>query len=183
MDLKKISAGQKAPEEINVVIEIPQGSAVKYEFNEKKNVMEVDRFIGSTNVYPFNYGFIPETKADDGDPLDVMMISSLPVQSGAVVASRPIGLLEMEDEHGHDIKILAVPLSEVDPFYVHIKDLKDLDLATQERIKLFFKQYKEMESDRWSKVQNFGDKKIALIAIKKSLLKKTTAKKVTKKKK
>ena len=183
MDLKKISAGKNAPNEINVVIEIPQGSAVKYEYDAKIGTMQVDRFIGSASVYPFNYGFIPETKADDGDPVDVMVISSLPVQPGAVICSRPIGMLEMEDEHGRDIKILAVPASEVDPFYVHINNLEDLDLATQERIKLFFKQYKEMESDRWSKVQNFGDKKVALTAIKKSLLKKPAPKKVIKKKK
>ncbi len=169
MDLKKITAGKKAPEEINVVVEIPQGSGVKYEFDEKMDAIEVDRFIGSASVYPFNYGFIPMTLADDGDAMDVMILSSMPVTPGSVMVCRPIGLLDMEDEHGIDTKILAVPAHDIDPFYAHVKDLDDIDNPTKERIKLFFKQYKEMEANRWSKVQNFGKRKNALKAIKKAI--------------
>lgn len=166
MDLVKIGAGKKAPQEINVVIEIPQGSSVKYEFDEKMDAIEVDRFIGNASVYPFNYGFIPMTLADDGDAMDVMILSSMPVAPGSVMVCRPIGLLDMEDEHGVDTKILAVPAHGVDPFYAHVEELDDIDSPTKERIKLFFKQYKEMEVDRWSKVQNFGKRKDALKAIK-----------------
>jgi len=169
MDLKKITAGKKAPQEINVVIEIPQGSAVKYEFDEEIDAMEVDRFIGSASVYPFNYGFIPHTLADDGDATDVLVLSSMPVAPGAVMVCRPIGYLEMEDEHGVDTKILAVPTESVDPFYAHIEDIKNVDTPTQERIKLFFKQYKEMEVERWSKVQEFAGKKAALKVIKETM--------------
>lgn len=165
MDLSKVTIGDKAPQEINVVIEIPQGSAVKYEIDEETGNLEVDRFIGSASVYPFNYGFIPETLAHDGDALDVMVISSLPVDPESIITVKPVGLLEMEDEHGGDEKILAVPISEVDPFYAHIEKLEDIDLPTRERIKLFFKQYKEMEAERWSKVQNFQGKEEAIKAI------------------
>lgn len=169
MDLEKIGAGKKAPNEINVFVEIPQGSGVKYEFDEKMDAIEVDRFIGSASVYPFNYGFIPMTLADDGDAMDVMILSSMPVAPGSVMVCRPIGLLGMEDEHGVDTKILAVPAHSIDPFYTHIEDLKDVDASTQERIRLFFKQYKEMEAGRWSRVSNFGKRKAALAAIKGAL--------------
>lgn len=171
MDLKKIGAGKKAPDEINVFVEVPQGSSVKYEFDEEMDAIEVDRFIGSASVYPFNYGFIPMTLADDGDALDVMILSSMAVVSGSIIACHPIGLLEMEDEHGIDTKILAVPARGIDPFYDHIKELEDVDRSTKERIKLFFKQYKEMEANRWSRVQNFGDRKSALIVIREAILK------------
>ena len=169
MDLEKIKIGDKAPEEVSAIIEIPQGSAVKYEIDTDTGNLEVDRFIGSSSVYPFNYGFIPETLADDGDALDVLVISSLPVAPESVIAVKPIGVLWMEDEHGKDEKILAVPTDEVDPFYAHVNDLNDIDLPTRERIKLFFKQYKEMESNRWSEVENFGDRKEALIAVKEAM--------------
>lgn len=169
MDLKNIKIGDQAPAEVNAIIEIPQGSAVKYEIDEQTGNLEVDRFIGSSSVYPFNYGFIPETLADDGDALDVMVISSLPVTPESVIAVKPVGVLWMEDEHGKDEKILAVPSSEVDPFYAHVNDINDIDLPTRERIKLFFKQYKEMESDRWSEVENFGDKAEALESIKQAM--------------
>jgi len=169
MDLTKITAGKKAPQEINVVIEIPQGSGVKYEFDEKMDAIEVDRFIGVASVYPFNYGFIPMTLASDGDSLDVMVLSSMPVVPGVVIRCRPIGLLEMEDEHGVDVKILAVPVKGIDPFYDYIKELSEIDKSTLERIRLFFKQYKELESGRWSKVNNFGNRQQALKVIKVAL--------------
>lgn len=165
MDLKNIKIGDMAPEEVSAIIEIPQGSAVKYEIDPETGNLEVDRFIGSSSVYPFNYGFIPETLADDGDALDVLVISSLPVTPESVIMVKPIGVLWMEDEHGKDEKILAVPASVVDPFYAHINDLADIDLPTRERIKLFFKQYKEMEANRWSEVENFGDRAEALKSI------------------
>jgi len=168
MEVKNLKIGDKAPEEVNVVIEIPQGSAVKYEIDASTGELEVDRFIGSASVYPFNYGFIPETLAPDGDALDAMVISSLPVEPEAVIVCRPIGLLDMEDEHGGDTKIICVPTDQTDASYSGIKDLEDLDVAVKEKIKLFFAQYKEMEKKKWSKVQNFRGKDAAFEAIRKA---------------
>ena len=166
MDLTKIKIGDKAPAEVNAVIEIPQGSSVKYEVDESTGKLEADRLIGSSLAYPFSYGFIPETLADDGDALDVLVITDGPADSGAVLLVRPVGILWMEDEHGQDEKILAVPVGDGDS---KITDLDDFDLPTREAIKLFFKQYKEMEPDRWSQVENFGDKREALSAITKAM--------------
>jgi inorganic pyrophosphatase len=168
MDLSNIKIGDKAPKEINAVIEIPQGSAVKYEIDEKTGALEVDRFISEDLAYPYNYGFIPETLADDGDALDAVVISSLPVEPESVIVCRPIGVLQMEDEHGRDEKILCVPLAEIDVGYSKIKDLNDLDLPTLEKIKLFFAQYKEAEKKRWSKVLSFGDRAAAFKSVEKS---------------
>ncbi len=164
MDITKIKIGDKAPAEFNAVIEIPQGSLVKYEFN-REGELKVDRFMGLAEAYPFNYGFIPETLAGDGDALDVMALSSQPVESGSSMMCRPIGILQMEDEGGMDEKILAVPLGQADADYSSINDLVDLDLPTREKIKLFFVQYKETEQKHWSKVANFGDRAEAIKGI------------------
>jgi len=169
MDFKKISSGKKVPQEINVLIEIPQGSGVKYELDKKSGAMFVDRFIYASSVYPYNYGFIPHTKSKDGDPLDVMVISSAAVQSGVLIKARPIGLLEMDDEAGVDTKIIAVPMESVDPFFSHINDIKDLDEPTLKRIKFFFSRYKELDKGRWSKVHGFRARDEAYKEIRKSL--------------
>lgn len=167
--MKNIQIGEKAPEEFNVVIEIPMGSAVKYEIDADTGALEVDRFIGSADVYPYNYGFIPETLATDGDPLDVMLISSLPLLPEAIVAVRPVAMLEMEDEKGMDDKVICVLISEADPALSGINDLNDIDMPTQEKIKLFFKNYKEMERGKWTKVQNFVGQAKAIEAIREAM--------------
>lgn len=177
MEFKKITCGKNVPKEINVLIEIPQGSSVKYELNKEAGLMEVDRFIYSSSVYPYNYGFIPHTLAEDGDPLDVLVISSQPVESGVIIRSRPVGLLQMEDEKGIDMKIIAVPVEAVDPFYAHVQDIGDVDEATKHRIKFFFKRYKELDKNRWTKVENFVNRDEAYKEIKKSVAK---AKKIKK---
>lgn len=164
MEMAKIKIGERAPKEFNVVVEIPQGSAVKYELN-RSGVLEVDRLIGAAEAYPYSYGFIPETLAGDGDPLDAVVVSAQAIEPKSVIACRPIGVLRMEDEAGPDEKILAVPINEVDPAYAQIKDLGDLDLPAREKIKLFFAQYKEMEKSKWSKVRDFGDQAEALAVI------------------
>ncbi len=169
MDYKKISAGKKPPYQINVIIEIPQGSGVKYELDKKSGAMFVDRFIYTSNIYPFNYGFVPKTLAKDKDPLDVMVISSSCVQSGTVIEAKPIGLLEMEDEQGEDTKIIAVPLNSIDPFYEKVEDISDIDEPTLKRIKLFFSRYKELDKGRWSKVHGFKGRDEAYKEIKKAL--------------
>lgn len=154
--------------EINVFIEIPQGSFVKYEVDQKKGILVVDRFISTAMGYPFNYGYVPNTKAKDGDPVDVIVISTYPVQAGAILPSRAIGMLQMEDEAGEDNKIIAVPTQKVDPFYAHIKNLADLNEATKKMIKHFFENYKKIEPNKWVKVNNFLDKEAAYKEIKES---------------
>ncbi len=149
---ERIGPGPKAPEEINVVIEIPMGSNVKYEMDKETGVVFVDRFLYTAMVYPFNYGFVPGTLEEDGDPVDVLVISSQPVHPGAVIRARPVGLLEMEDEEGPDSKVIAVPVEKLDPTYANVRDVKDLPEALRERIKHFFEHYKELEPGKWVKV-------------------------------
>ncbi len=168
MDLKKLPIG-KPPHEVNVIIEIPQGGSVKYEIDKASGALIVDRFIHTAMVYPFNYGFIPHTLADDGDPVDVLVISAQAVEPGCVIAARPIGMLEMEDEAGMDTKILAVPAKNVDPWYAETSELSDLDKVTQEKIKHFFTHYKELEEGKWVKIKRFLPRKDALKAIEKAI--------------
>lgn len=169
MNLEKLSAGKNVPEEINVLIEIPQGSYVKYELDKESEAIMVDRFVYTTMAYPFNYGFMPGTKADDGDAVDVMVLSTHPVHPGCVIPARPIGMLEMEDEAGMDNKILAVPTKKVDPFFARIEDIGDLDEITKNKIKHFFEHYKELEPGKWVKVRNFLGRKEAMADIERSI--------------
>jgi len=169
MDLAKLSAGKNVPQEVNVFIEIPQGSSIKYELDKKSGVVMVDRFNFSAMFYPFNYGFIPGTKAEDGDPTDVLVISSYSVAPGTVIPSRPIGMLEMEDEAGIDTKIIAVPTLKVDPFFAKINDVSDLDEMTKKKIQHFFNHYKELEPNKWVKTKSFLGKEEAYRDIKKSI--------------
>ncbi len=169
MQLDRISIGNP-PEDVNVVIEIPQGSSIKYEIDKASGAIVVDRFIHTAMVYPFNYGFIPHTHAEDGDPVDVLLISAQPVAPGCVIAARPIGMLEMEDEAGIDTKILAVPTKAVDPWFAKIVEAADLDEATQEKIKHFFTHYKELEEGKWVKIRNILGRSAALEAIKKAMV-------------
>lgn len=176
MNISKLSSGKNPPEEINVLIEIPQGSTVKYELDKNTGLILVDRFTYTAMSYPFNYGFIPQTKAEDNDPVDVLLISSYPVYPGTVISARPIGMLEMEDEAGIDTKIIAVPIKKVDPFKSNIKDVADLSPETKEMIKHFFEHYKELEPGKWVKTRNFLPKARALKTIKKALINKTSLK-------
>ena len=169
MNISKLSVGKNPPEEVNVFIEIPQGSSVKYELDKESGIIMVDRFNFTAMFYPFNYGFIPGTSAEDGDPADVLVISSYPVQPGAVIPSRPIGMLEMEDEAGIDTKIIAVPTLKVDPFFSKINNINDLDEMTKRKIQHFFNHYKELEPNKWVKIKNFLSKEEAYKAIKKAI--------------
>jgi inorganic pyrophosphatase len=155
-------------EEIQVLIEIPKSSLVKYEIDKDTGVLVVDRFIYTAMGYPFNYGYLPGTKAKDGDAVDVMVISTYPVQAGSMLPSRIIGMLEMEDEAGCDNKIIAVPTKKVDPFYASIQDLADLNDATKNLIKHFFEKYKDIEPGKWTKVKNFLGKEAAFKEIEES---------------
>ncbi len=155
MNLKSLSKGKHYPEEVNVVIEIPQNTGIKYEVDEESGEIFVDRFLYTAMQYPFNYGFIPGTKGEDGDPFDVLVISSQAVAPGAVLPSRVIGMLETEDEEGVDHKFIAVPRAKIDPYFAKINDVADLDEIYREKIKHFFEHYKELEKGKWVKVKNF----------------------------
>jgi len=163
-----LTSGDKTPEEVNVLIEIPQGGTIKYELNKETGYMFVDRFIHGAMYYPFNYGFIPETMSEDGDPIDVLVISTFPVHPGCVLPSRPIGMLEMEDEAGIDTKIIAVPRAKIDPFYKEITEVSQLPEMLRDKIKNFFERYKDLESGKWVKVKEFHGVKKAYDAINKS---------------
>jgi inorganic pyrophosphatase len=152
--------------EIDVLIEIPKGSLVKYEVDKDSGKLVVDRFIYTAMGYPFNYGYLPNTLAPDGDPADIVVISTHAVQPGSILPSRIIGMLEMEDEAGIDNKIIAVPTEKVDPFYAQIKDISDLSPAKKNLIKHFFESYKQIEPNKWTKVKDFVDKAAALKEIK-----------------
>lgn len=170
MDLQKISLGRTPPSEINVIIEIPQGSSVKYELDKNSGALAVDRFLHTSMSYPFNYGFIPHTHAEDGDPVDVVLISSLAVAPGSVVSARPIGLLEMEDEAGPDNKIIAAPTEKIDPALAHVKNINDINNHLKQRIKHFFESYKELEPGKWVKTKEFLSKEFAEEEIRRSLI-------------
>jgi inorganic pyrophosphatase len=157
-------------QEINVLIEIPKSSLVKYEIDKETGVLVVDRFIYTAMGYPFNYGYLPNTKSKDGDAVDVMVVSTYPVQAGSILPSRVIGMLEMEDEAGIDNKIIAVPTKKVDPFYASIQDLSDLNEATKNLIKHFFENYKDIEPGKWTKVKSFLGKEDAWKEIDESML-------------
>lgn len=150
MDINKISTGKNPPYDINVIVEIPQGGQpVKYEMDKESGAMFVDRFLHTSMVYPSNYGFIPHTISGDGDPCDVLIIGQSPVIPGAVIRSRPIGALIMEDESGADEKILAVPVDQLHPFYSKVQSYKDLPEILCEQIAHFFQHYKDLEKGKW----------------------------------
>ncbi len=169
MDIKKLSVGKNAPEEVNVFVEIPQGVSVKYELDKESGLIFVDRFLYTEMNYPFNYGFVPGTLAQDGDPVDVLVLSSKPVVPGIVIPSRPIGMLEMEDEAGIDNKVVAVPLPKVDPKFKDYNDVSDIPAKTKDEIKYFFENYKKSEPGKWVKIKDWKDKKSATEEIRKAL--------------
>lgn len=166
MDLKKIPAESDVYENVNVVIEVPYGSnPVKYEFDKKMGVMMVDRILATPMYYPCNYGFIPNTLAGDGDPIDALVITRFPLIPGCVISGKPIGVLVMEDEGGMDEKILIAPSHKLDHFSTY-ENLNDLPEALLSQIKHFFEHYKDLEKNKWVKVKLFGNKDVAKNLIK-----------------
>ncbi len=155
--------------EIDVLVEISKNSNVKYELDKEKNLIRVDRFLYTSMVFPFNYGFIPETLADDGDPVDVVVLSYASILPGSLIKVTPIGVLEMEDEAGKDEKIIAVPLKKIDPFWAHYGDIKDLPQIYKDQIKHFFENYKTLEPGKWVKIKNWLGKEKAEELINKAI--------------
>lgn len=153
---KQISAGQNVPDDCNVVIEIPAHSEpIKYEVDKKTGALFVDRFMTATMRYPCDYGYIPNTLAEDNDPIDVLVICPFPLLSGCIVRVRPIGMLKMTDESGKDAKILAVPINKLTPIYEDIKKPGDLFPLLIEQISHFFKHYKDLEKGKWVKIEGW----------------------------
>ena len=153
MDLSKIAAGRNPPKDINVLIEIPVGGVpVKYEIDKASGSLFVDRFLHTAMYYPGNYGFIPQTLSEDGDPADVLVIAPVPVVPGAVIRCRPVGALVMKDQAGPDEKILAVPVDALHPFYENVRSYTDLPVILCDQIAHFFSHYKDLEKDKWTDV-------------------------------
>ena len=153
MDLSKISSGEKLPEQINVIIEIPAlSSSVKYEVDKHSGGVEVDRFMNTPMHYPCNYGFVPQTIAEDGDPLDVLVLTPFPLLVGCFIQCHPIDVLEMTDESGRDIKLLVKPVSGMHSGYDDVNILTDLPSNLSEKIVHFFKHYKELDANKWTEV-------------------------------
>jgi inorganic pyrophosphatase len=158
MDLNKVTAGRNPPKEIHAFIEIPVGGVpVKYELDKESGALYVDRFLHTAMFYPGNYGFIPHTLSQDGDPCDVLVIAPVPVIPGAVVRCRPVGALLMEDQAGQDEKILAVPVDDLHPFYTGITSCGDLPQILRDQIAHFFAHYKDLEKGKWSDIRKWID--------------------------
>ncbi len=153
--LDKLGPGEKAPEIVNAYIEIPMNSSVKYELDKDACVVRVDRFLYTSMSYPFNYGFVPGTLEEDGDPVDILVLSRQPLHPGVVIDVKPIAVLVTEDEKGLDNKIVAVPKSKIDPYYESYKDVDDIPTIIKNKIKHFFEHYKELEPGKWVKVKEW----------------------------
>lgn len=168
--LSEVTAGDKTPHEVNVIIEIPAHSEpVKYEVDKKTGAMFVDRFMSTSMRYPCDYGYIPQTLSDDGDPADVLVVGPLPLITGSVITVRPIGMLKMTDESGEDCKILAVPTDDLTPLYHEIKEPQDLHQLTLDRISHFFEHYKDLEKNKWVKIAGWENADAAKQEILKSI--------------
>lgn len=158
MSLNHVPAGINLPDDFYSIIEIPQNiDPIKYEMNKEYDAIFIDRFLSTAMFYPANYGYIPQTLSEDGDPLDVLVISPYPVVIGSVIRSRPIGVMYMEDEHGIDAKIIAVPHPKLSKLYDNVLNLEDIDKSTLNRIQHFFEHYKDLEEGKWVKVHGWGD--------------------------
>ncbi len=172
MDTKKINIGDKCPEEFNMIVEIPQGIApVKYELDKDSGALVVDRFVSTPMFYPCHYGFIPNTLANDGDPLDVLLVANFPVYPLSVIKVRPIGVLLMDDESGGDEKIIAVPVDKITSFYSNIYSYTDLPELLINQFKHFFEHYKDLEKNKWVKIKGFENKQVAHSVILESIKK------------
>ncbi|WP_119342786.1 inorganic diphosphatase [Facilibium subflavum] len=168
--LKNIKPGKDAPNDINVVIEIPANNEpVKYEFDKDSNMLIVDRFMSATMQYPCNYGFVPNTLSEDGDPVDVLVVSPVDLRPGVIINCRPVGVLKMTDESGVDAKIIAVPTDKLTKAYSHVKEINDLPELLLAQIKHFFEHYKDLEPNKWVKVDGFADANAAKDDIKASI--------------
>ncbi|WP_375618078.1 MULTISPECIES: inorganic diphosphatase [unclassified Bartonella] len=170
MNIKEIPVGKNPPEDINVIVEVSLGDQpIKYEMDKKSGALFVDRFLHTSMVYPGNYGFVPHTLSDDGDPIDVLICNTRPLMPGCVINVRPIGALMMEDDGGKDEKIIAIPTTKLTKRYINIHDYTDLPEITLKQIEHFFKHYKDLEPGKWAKIEGWRDKNFAHELIKQAV--------------
>jgi inorganic pyrophosphatase len=158
MRIEHIPTGDNPPESLNVIIEVPTGGEpVKYEFDKQSGALFVDRILHTPMRYPANYGFVPHTLSPDGDPLDALVVARSPFIPGCVVRARPIGVLNLEDEHGGDEKLICVPVDTTFPYYSDVGERQDLPSIVLQQIEHFFKHYKDLEEEKWVRVGEWGD--------------------------
>ena len=158
MRLDAIPIGNNPPDDVNVVVEVQiGGEPIKYEMNKAAGTLFVDRFLHTPMRYPGNYGFVPHTLSEDGDPIDVLVANTRPIVPGAVINVRPVGVLKMQDDGGGDEKIIAVPSPKLTQRYVKVTNYTDLPTITLDQIQHFFEHYKDLEPGKWVKVAGWGD--------------------------
>ena len=170
MRIDAIPVGANPPDEVNVIIEVPiGGEPIKYELDKDSGTLFVDRVLYTPMRYPGNYGFVPHTLSDDGDPIDVLVANTRPLVPGCVISCRPVGVLVMEDEKGQDEKVVAVPVSNISKRWENVKEFSDLPQITRDQINHFFEHYKDLEPGKWVKVQNWGDSARAKMMIQEAI--------------
>lgn len=158
MQLDWIAVGHNPPDDVNVIVEVPiGGEPIKYEMDKKAGVLVVDRFLYTPMRYPGNYGFVPHTLSEDGDPIDVLVANTRPIAPGALINVRPVGVLRMTDEAGPDEKIVAVPTTKLTHRYMHVQDITDMPEITLQQIRHFFEHYKDLEEGKWVQVKGWGN--------------------------
>ena len=158
MRIDAIAIGNNPPEDVNVIIEVPiGGEPIKYEMDKAAGTLVVDRFLHTPMRYPGNYGFVPHTLSEDGDPIDVLVANTRPIVPGAVINVRPVGVLKMQDEAGGDEKVIAVPVPKLTKRYEHVLNYTDMPEITLQQIQHFFEHYKDLEPGKWVKMLGWGD--------------------------
>jgi inorganic pyrophosphatase len=158
MRIDAIAIGKNPPDDVNVIVEVAiGGEPIKYEMDKEAGTLVVDRFLYTPMRYPGNYGFVPHTLSDDGDPIDVLVANTRPIVPGAVINVRPVGVMKMNDESGGDEKIIAVPSPTITQRYVNVHNYTDLPTITLEQIQHFFEHYKDLEPGKWVKLLGWGD--------------------------
>jgi len=169
-NINEIPCGINPPEDVNVIIEVPiGGEPIKYEIDKKSGALMVDRFLYTPMRYPGNYGFVPHTLSEDGDPIDVLVCNPRPIVPGAVMNCRPVGVLVMEDDGGQDEKIIAVPAESISRRYVTVRESADLPEITRYQIQHFFEHYKDLEPEKWVRIDGWGDSSAAKLMIEKAI--------------
>jgi inorganic pyrophosphatase len=170
MRIDAISIGDKPPEDVNVIIEVPLGGQpIKYELDKEAGTLVVDRFLYTPMSYPGNYGFVPHTLSEDGDPIDVLVCNTRPLVPGCLINARPIGVLIMEDNAGQDEKIIAVPSHRLTKKYDHISEFSDMPEITRQQVEHFFEHYKDLEPGKWVKIGDWHGADVAKKLISESI--------------
>jgi inorganic pyrophosphatase len=158
MRIDAIKIGNNPPDDVNVIVEVPiGGEPIKYELDKAAGTLVVDRFLHTPMRYPGNYGFVPHTLSEDGDPIDVLVVNTRPIVPGAVINVRPVGVLKMQDEAGGDEKVIAVPMPKLTKRYEHVHEYTDLPDITLLQMRHFFEHYKDLEPGKWVKVLGWGN--------------------------